>query len=77
MAKKKKVYDYSIWFSVETTHPYVVVASTKAQAVTRAKKQARKVHGKVELKVIKWSRGPHEESKTSVVSDEQLKRWLG
>ena len=79
MAKKKakKVYDYSVWFSVDTTAPYVVKAPTKKVAVTRAKKQARKVHGKVELVVIKWERKLHEETKKSVVTDEQLKRWLG
>jgi hypothetical protein len=75
--KKKKVYDFYIWFSVETTHPYVVTTATKKQAVVQAKKQARKIHGRVELVVIKWERKPHEETKSSTVTDEQLKRWLG
>ena len=70
MAKKKQ-YSYSIWFTVETTHPYIVTASTKPQAITRAKKKARQFHSKEELVVAKYERKPYVGPDFS-----KLDRWL-
>ena len=70
MAKKKQ-YDYSIWFTVETTHPYIVTASTKPQAISKAKKKARVFHPKGELEVARCERSKHQGPDFS-----KLDRWL-